>query len=176
MTIGLLYRAANILNTKTLRSLYYSFCYPHILYGITLWGSTYTTNLNTLNITQKKLIRIITKRSFLEHTLDLFKKLRILKIYEVYKLRTLTFLFLHSNNSLPNIFDNMFTHMTSTYRTRANVQITYKLPNCRTNIRKKSIFYNGVLEFNKLDNNLKSLKTVNCFKKSIFNMLLDEMQ
>ena len=176
MTIGLLYRASSILCTNTLRNLYYSFCYPHILYGITLWGSTYSTNLNSLLISQKKIIRILTKNSFLEHTLDLFKKLRILKIYEVYKLRTYIFIFLHSKRSLPNIFNNMFTTRNYTYMTRASGDyMNYNLPQCRTNIRKKSILYCAPYEFNQLDNELKSINNVNCFKKRIFNKLLNDM-
>ena len=99
-----------------------------------------------------------------------------MKIYEVYKLSTYVFIFLHSNNALPNIFDTMFTPRNYAYRTRASLDyVNYVIPQCHTNIRKKSIFYSAPYEFNQLDNDFKCIKNVNCFKKRVFQKLLNDM-
>ena len=170
-SIGVIYKAAPILSENALRNLYYTFCYPHILYGIIVWGKAYKTNINPLQITLKKILRIITKSPYLTHTEPLYKRLKIMKIYEVYKLRTSTFIFLHSLKALPNVFQNMFTTNTSSYTTRQTND--YKLPQCKTNIKKNSILYQGPFEYNKLTNHLKSLTNVNTFKRNLKQLILN---
>ena len=48
-------KVKHLLSCNHLTTLYYSLIYPHLDYGITLWGSTHTTNIKQLTIMQKKL-------------------------------------------------------------------------------------------------------------------------
>ena len=172
----MLFRAAKVLNKKLMRDLYYTFCYPHILYGIALWGGTYPTTLHSLTLMQKKIVRILAKSAYLEQTHMLFKTLRILKIYDVYKLKTSIFMFLFSTNSLPNIFDNFFHRCNNENHITRNVTNNhFKLPKCKINIKKHSILYQGPTIFNRLDNSLKNKNTIVSFKKNIVKLLLEEM-
>ena len=68
----------------SLRSLYYSLVYPCLTYCVSVWGSTYQSNLNRIIILQKKIIRIISKVSFDAHTGVLFKEQEILKFSDIY--------------------------------------------------------------------------------------------
>ena len=47
------------------RSLYYSLVYPYLIYCVSVWGLTYQGNLSRIIILQQKIIRIISKVSFL---------------------------------------------------------------------------------------------------------------
>ena len=64
--------------------LYYALVYPYLQYCITVWGSTYPTNLNRLVIPQKRVIRIIDKQRFGVHTSPIFNELKTLKLEDIY--------------------------------------------------------------------------------------------
>jgi hypothetical protein len=76
----------NTLPKRHLRTLYQTLIQPHLEYGITLWGATHETYLNKLNIMQKKAIRVISNAKYNEHTLPLFKQLKLLKLQDIHKL------------------------------------------------------------------------------------------
>lgn len=164
-TIGCLYRAAEVLNKSTLRNLYYALCYPYITYGLLVWGMAPKTTLNKVFTTQKRIIRIITRSQYLEHTDRLFNQLKIMKIYEIYKLRTSTFMFLQCIRLLPSIFENMFRIRTHTgHHTRSSNEINFLVPTCRLTLRKNTMIYQGPHIFNELPANIKHLKTLPQFK------------
>ena len=58
--IGLLYKIRPFINIKIMKTLYYSFVYPHLLYAIEVWGSADITHLNSLITLQKRVVRMIT--------------------------------------------------------------------------------------------------------------------
>ena len=83
-SIGIIYKSSFCLPKTSLRSLYYSLVYPYLLYCVSVWGSTYQSNLNRIIVLQKKIIRIISKVSFDAHTGVLFKEQEILKFSDIY--------------------------------------------------------------------------------------------
>ena len=72
------------LSKLALRTLYYSLVYPYLHYCITVWGSTYPSNLNRIILLQKRVIRIIDKKPFDAHADPIFKELMILKFESIY--------------------------------------------------------------------------------------------
>ena len=57
----------------------------YLVYYVSVWASTYPTNLNRTVILQKKNIRINTsKKPFNAHTDPIFKGLQTLKFSEIY--------------------------------------------------------------------------------------------
>jgi len=89
------------LNSSHLTTLYYSLVYPHIDYGITLWGSSNKSHLNKIIIMQKKSVRIIDKAKYNEHTEPIFKEYNILKLQDLYKLNMSKYMFAMKNETLP---------------------------------------------------------------------------
>ena len=53
--IGILYKARQFLDKKSLHNLYYSYIYPYLIYCIAVWGSGCQTHLRPLFIVQKKM-------------------------------------------------------------------------------------------------------------------------
>ena len=78
--IGLLSRIRHHVPKNVLKSLYYSFINPHIEYKLLNWSCTSKTNLECINTSMKKVIRIITFNKKQDHTLPLFHKLEILPL------------------------------------------------------------------------------------------------
>ena len=97
---GILYTLRNKIPRSIARLLYLNIAYPYITYGIIIWSSCYNSKLLKLISTQKRLIRIVMKKSRTAHSDPLFKKLNLLKIKEVSELCTLKYVYKTINNLL----------------------------------------------------------------------------
>jgi hypothetical protein len=65
---GLMYRIRGCVDNTTLNMIYYSLIYPHLLYGIPIWGNADDTHINPLLILQKKAVRLILNKHRNIHT------------------------------------------------------------------------------------------------------------
>ena len=83
-SIRVLSKIRYYVNINILIQLYYSLIYPFLTYAITIWGNTYESTLKQILILQKKAIRIITFSDFKEHTLPLFRELKILRLTDLF--------------------------------------------------------------------------------------------
>ena len=53
-TVGVMYKASFCLSKRSLITLYYSLLYPYLQYCVSVWGSTYPSNLNRIFMLQKE--------------------------------------------------------------------------------------------------------------------------
>ena len=111
---GLLYKIRPFINIKIMKTLYYSFVYPHLLYAIEVWGSADITHLNRLTNLQKRVVRMITfsdrrqiDYSFLPSD-PLFLKMEIVKIQDIFKMNVSKFIFKCLNKTNPNNFHSWY--------------------------------------------------------------------
>ena len=82
--IGVLGKSRHFDDTKTLVQLYHAIILPFLSYGCRAWGNTYDHNIKTLQIIQRKAIRLITFSNFDAHVSPLFAKLNLLKLQDHY--------------------------------------------------------------------------------------------
>ena len=82
-SIGVIYRSSFYLPQKSLLTLYYSLIYPYLIYCNMIWASTYLTNLRHIVTLQKRVIRIINKSKFDDHSSPIFKSLGITKFLDI---------------------------------------------------------------------------------------------
>ena len=80
---GILSKARNYIDKKTLKQLYYSFVYPYLIYGIEIWGNASNIHLDPIIKLQKRCVRIITFSNYLESTSPLFRTLEILNLKQI---------------------------------------------------------------------------------------------
>ena len=73
-----------------------------------MWGNTYKTHLQKLNVIQKKLVRIITCSEFYAHTAPLLQKLKILNINQLHKYFVCLFVYNSLHLNLSKALCNMF--------------------------------------------------------------------
>ena len=99
-SIGIIYKASFCLSRRALRTLYHALVYPYLHYCVTVWGSTYPSNLNRLVFLQKWVTRTINKASFDAHTDPIFKELMIFKPKDIYLINLGKFIFSILNNSI----------------------------------------------------------------------------
>ena len=117
--------------------------YPYLTYCVSVWGSTYQSNLNRIIILQKKIIRIISKVSFDAHTSVLFREQEILKLSDIYLYQIGKFMYLFKRGLLPNYFGDMFTLASQIHSYNTRNSSLFYIPHCRTNVRKFSIRFQG---------------------------------
>ena len=79
-------RVNNFLPVSALKTIYYTLVYPYLTYGIMLLRSTYISHFTKSFIIQKKIIRSILKRNYMEQTHALFICLHLLKLNDIYGL------------------------------------------------------------------------------------------
>jgi len=165
-TIGVMNKLKNYLPTHILRILYNSLIFPHLNYGILVWGNS----ANKLLKLQKKAIRVVANVKYNAHTQPLFKKLGLLTVTDILELQDLKFLYKLENGSLPTYFTStMFkrqsqihsysTRQTDDFRIPQSKHVfvsnspRFRLPpvfnNCPQNIKDKILThsYSGYIRY-----------------------------
>ena len=172
-SIGILSKARRKLSKNTLISLYYSFSYPYLIYCNQVWGNTYPTNLNKLQVLQKKIVRIITSSSFQAHSAPLLAGNKLLNTRQINLYVVGNFMYKYVVGSLPPVFHDYFVYNReiSTYETRrAN---DFCIPFCRTNIRQFTIRIHGAKLWNSIPEFIRNAKTLDSFKIRYKKYLLE---
>ena len=105
-SIGILYRLRNVYPESVLITIYNTLILPHFHYCLLLWGSVVKEN-HSLHLLQKKALRIITYSDYLAHTEPLCRRLRILKISDMFSVALWKFYYKLMNNKLPEYFSFM---------------------------------------------------------------------
>jgi len=170
--IGVIKRLRNTLPINTLRTLYNALVLPHLNYGAIVWAGGYATPLLKLLALQKKVIRIISGLHYQAETTNLFSKLNILTIFDLYKYQLATFMYLHHKNCLPHIFNNYFiiNEFIHKYQTRSCQNLHIEL--CKTNIRYFSVRLAGPRLWNNIDLVTRASVSVHSFKRAYKNKYL----
>ena len=159
-----MYRIRNKLPRRVARLLYFSIAYAYINYCNSIWSSCSSSIIQSLLATQKKLVRFIMKKKRDEPSSPLFKKLKLLKITEINKLNTATFVYKTINNLIPSPI-NYETHIIGPYNLRRAEHL--HVPFVRSNQSQRFLHIRGANLWNELPSELKAYRTLNSFK---FNM------
>jgi hypothetical protein len=139
----LLQRLRSYYSTEYLLQIYYGVIFPHLNYGIEVWGGAAEKYINRLLCSQKRVLRLIFGLKRLESCRDTFKENHILTVYSLYVFKIIIIAKQnHSKHPIPD-HPNRNNNM---YRIRVNKKGTEKDP-----------FINGVIFYNKLPNFLKAL-------------------
>ena len=101
---GILRRLKNILPTPVLLTLYNTLILPHFHYGLLNWGFS----MGRLQLLQKRSVRVISSSKYNAHTDPLFKKLRLIKLADLFTLNVLKMYYKFKHACLPSHVENMF--------------------------------------------------------------------
>ena len=176
-SIGIIYKASFFLSKSSLCKLYYSLVYPYLQYCITVWGSTYPSNLKRIILLQKRIMRILNKEPFDAHSDPIFSELKILKFDKIYLYHLGKFMcvnkcmYLYHNNLLPSSFDNLFPRMNQIHKYDTRFSHLYHIPFCRTNIRTFSAIFQAPKFFNTLDGDIRDAPSVSLFQSRLKHFL-----
>ena len=171
---SIFYKIRTNLNADVLKMLYFAFVYPHLLYGIEIYGNTNPSNINRLKILNNKILRILQKRPRRTHVIDLYKSYSTLPIDLLHKYQILLFVhkYAHHSNRLPVVFASYFIQnkLIHQYDTRDKCDFHLSTP-CST-FGKRSLKYKGSHLWNRLPESLKLTQSTPVFKSSLMVYLL----
>ena len=151
--IGIVYRARHVLNSGTMKMLYYSFVYPYFSYCNHVWGSVKPNVLGKLIKLQKRVVRTISFAKFRAHTDPLFKKHYLLKLLDINKFSMCKFMYNWYNEKLPSPFEGSFKYVRDvhSHETRAAVDLdSLYTPKFNTDPGQNSYTYSGATIWNKV--------------------------
>ena len=164
-SIGIIFKLAPFLPTRTLINLYYSLIYPYFIYCNLVWGGTYSTHLDPLLKLQKKALRIINKKPFLHPTNELFFNNSILKLPDIHIFRMGIYMF--SNNSFRSNFERSHDH-----NTRNSFLLLPSHQRLNSTIRSTSS--RGVRIWNSIPVNIQESPSVPIFKSRFKKFLVEK--
>ena len=107
-SIGIISRANQILGTKYLLQLYYSFIFPYLIYCNVIWGNASASTIWTIFRLQKIAIRIITNTKRGNSSKTHCIELRILRVPEIYIYSTTIFIYKYMNQMMPTNLTYLF--------------------------------------------------------------------
>ena len=164
-SVGIFYRLRHCVPRRVHLNLYYTMVYPYLLYGNIVWGGTSVQHIRSLQLLQKKIVRIITNSGYLEHTSPLFKQMKILKIIDLHRYLLCIYMFtLKQNNH--RMF--VFTHGHYT-RNRNNARPSFQ----RLTLTQKSLSFAAPQAWNDLPHRIRDLDNYNIFKRELKAHFID---
>ena len=119
--VGVLKKIRRYTPLSVMKTLYNSLIMPHLNYGVCLWGPSF----KSVELVQKRAVRVITNSNFKAHTSPLFKQNQLLKIQDIYKLKCLKLHYKIENGLAPEFY-RLFYHRNwdiHNYNTRNTMQV-----------------------------------------------------
>ena len=161
-SVGIIYELKQNVPIGILKTLYFSFVYPHLTYCVTTWGSTYESHLKPIVLLQKKIIRMVANVEYLSHTNPLFYNFELLKFQDIYNLAISIFMYKNKNSP---IFQSEHNYVT---RNRDLAQIPFQ----RLTLTQHSIYHTAPVFWNKIPDRIKRSRSIGKFKFEMKRYLL----
>ena len=95
---GIMSKLRHYTNLRTLKSVYYSILYPYLFYGVTCWGSAAEYVVKPLQVIQNKTLKTMLFLRYDSPTNPVYRRLRTLKIKEIYDQQCLLFIHQYHHN------------------------------------------------------------------------------
>ena len=157
--VGILYKLNKLLPTRILITLYYALIFPHLIYGIIIWGSTYSSYLTSLQTLQNKAIKAIAKIKSKDRVTSIYKQYNLLiQTNDIYRLEIAKFMHHFHTKSLPFIFTDYFMYLKDYHhhKTMISDRTNFLLPYYSSFQFQRCIKYSGVKLWNCILENIKN--------------------
>jgi hypothetical protein len=169
---GLIYSLKTILPLKTLKNLYYSFTYPHLLLHILAWGGSLPSLIKPLKISQNNIIRNLSHNIEGVRTTKLYKDLDILTIEQLYKLKLAEFMYSASKGI--NRLRVDFMEINSWHHEHATRRVSeYRTPLCRLNINQCFFLSHAYKIWNNVPTDVRQIESLKKFRNIVKDALLE---
>ena len=162
-----------ILLTWKLCACYTSFIYSRLQYGVIVWGTATKNYLREISVRLNYIIRTITRSNRYTSMTSLHKKLKFLKLHDVYNFELGKFMFQLCEGNVPKIFHDSFMKINQIHQhnTRSTEKAIYFLPGMNKSFSQKTLSFRGTKLWKEIDNDIKSTHWVS-FKKAYKHFLL----
>ena len=159
------------LSITTAIKIYNAIVKPHFQYCSTILFLTSQGDIARLQKLQNKAMRIILKCARLTHIKDMLERLNWLNITQLIKLNVLLFVFKMKNDMLPSYLCNNLKYISDSQpynlRSAQNFRLQYKA----TSRAQNTMMFKGLQLYNNLPSKIKSLNTLQNFKREVIKYL-----
>ena len=111
---------------ETCLQVYYAIFYSHLIYGCNVWGLSTEGNINTIEVLQKKCVRILSFAPFKAHTNQLFIALGLLKVRDIIKCQQLKLVYDFYEKNMPTDLMTLFQSSAEAHTTDMNLNSNIK--------------------------------------------------
>ena len=164
---GVLSKLKYVLPKNVLLSLYNTLLLPYLEYCAIIWAGSSPNQMEHIFKIQKRAVRNICMTDARAHTAPLFKKLRILKIHDIFVQQITQFMYKFNNNLLPENFNNYFIKNSTIHQYNTRHADNLHLPFSNTVVRFISIKSRGPRIWNALADDLKYACSLIVFKMKL---------
>ena len=164
----LFYNIRSYLDKENVITVFYTMIYSRIKYGSIITGQTTKENIDQIQTLQNRLLKVLYKKKIHFSTNKLHKELSVLKVEDMIKQETLSFVYQYIHTKLPNVFSDYFLH-----RQNLSEMIEEKrkrrfiLPKVETKLGERTIKYAGTKLFNENSWKLELNCTIKTFRKNV---------
>ena len=174
-TSYILSKIRHYVNINTLKSLYYSLVHPHLNYCLTAWGGAPNSTIKPLIIFQKKIIRIMTFSKFDNPSAELFLRLNILPINQLYNLNVSLLMYKIHHSLITGKYKLIQIDKLHSHNTRLSKNKNYYHSFNKLNIGLNTFSAQGTKIWSNLSNTLKQLP-LHLFKKELKQYLINSLK
>jgi len=171
-SVGIIRKLSSFLPEKIVKQLYLSLVYPHLCYGVEVWGNSCKTELARLTKLQLRCVKLIDNRP--PATNNPFVSNRLLCFKDVYKyfnlVRFFKYFVLEQNSYFRDSF--LTQSISHPYQTRGRENSNFNIPLIKSSKLYNSFMYNAFILWNRLPNYIKNFSTLKNFKLELRNLMI----
>ena len=165
---GIIRKVRPFLNKESLHTLYNTLVLPYLTYSTLVWGDKNNANLDSLSITQKKVIRTCTYSLWLEHSTPLFLSLNKLNICDIYTYRFAVHMYRYHHILLPpGLPNNKFAFQSDIHSYNTRQALDLHIDSTNTKLAENTIKTQGQIIWNSINKTTKNCRSLASFKKSL---------
>jgi hypothetical protein len=171
--VGMTYSLGKMIDIQTAKSIYFSLAHSHIIYMISLWGSSAQTRLAEIQVQQNKIIRNLFRHRFPDlSTTMLFKKVGLLSVTETYKYELGKLMFQSINTNKYPIINEALNNLSWNHNFNTRKIDTYRLPRARVLPDYNGFLFQGVKLWNEFPIDIRSSNTLLEYKTAALKHFL----
>ena len=168
--IGILSKLRHYANLDILKQVYYGLVYPHMIYGLIIWGNS---NTNRLQNKQNKIVNIMHFSNYGKAFDPIsYKRSNLLKLSDICHIQLALFIYDFQAFNLPSIFKNYFTPKRREGMITRGNNNNYYQEFIRTKFANMCIKTTAVKAWSNVPDNIKKSKTKRSFKKQLQRHIL----
>ena len=174
---SIFYKLRNYLPQQCLKKLYYAFIYPHISYGLEVYGNTTTSQIDKLFKLNNKILRILLNKPLCTPVVDLYTEMNTLPIPTLHEMLMLMFVhkYVHHRHLLPEVFHDYFAENNSIHDYNTRERSGLHIFSVRTSFGQRCTLYRASKFWNDLPQYLKSMSSIASFKKNLKSFLIHRL-
>ena len=156
--VGILNKLKCSFPKEILLLLYHALIYPHILFAIPIWGSTYKSYLHKISILQNKAVKIVTQTKWNFSANPSYTILKVLTLNKLYNYEVGKIIYNLYHKQHPYNLNQHFTKFNVRHScpTRCFSFLMFTIPLRKSTKLQQSFLYQGVKTWNSIPHNIKN--------------------